>query len=101
MSSFSVELERNLLPKNVLNKIADPSLSHLIENLLLGIREIADTLRKASFSSDKVGTANDFGDEQLDVDVKTDAILFNVLKSSQNVHVASSEENPTEISCIP
>lgn len=101
MSTFSVQSGDNQLPIDILNKIADPSLSHLIGNLLSGFRQIGNTLREASFSSDKVGTANDFGDEQLDVDVKTDTILFNVLKASQNVHVASSEENPTEISCAP
>jgi fructose-1,6-bisphosphatase len=48
----------------------------------------------SSYSSETVGTVNDFGDKQLDVDLKTDAIIFNHLIQSKLVHVAASEENP-------
>lgn len=74
-------------------------LNNLISKLFEGIREIGITLRECGYSSSHVGTQNAFGDHQLDVDVKTDELIFACLKSSSLVHVAASEENPVEISC--
>lgn len=71
----------------------------LIAHLLEGCREIGTTLRDGGYSNEKVGTTNAFGDAQLDVDVKTDEVLFKVLKASGLVYVAASEENPVEIPC--
>lgn len=71
----------------------------LLSTLLDGIREIGTTLRECGYSSSHVGTQNAFGDHQLDVDVKTDELIFKCLRSSSLVHVAASEENPIEIDC--
>lgn len=45
-------------------------------------------------TSNKITTANDFGDVQLDFDVQIDSILFDALKASGVVYAASSEERP-------
>ena len=74
-------------------------LSVLLSKLLDCVREIGITLRDGGFSSSHVGTQNAFGDHQLDVDVKTDELIFATLRSSSLVHVAASEENPVEIDC--
>lgn len=74
-------------------------LAVLLSKLLDCVREIGTTLRDGGFSSSHVGTQNAFGDHQLDVDVKTDELIFASLRSSLLVHVAASEENPVEIDC--
>lgn len=58
-------------------------------------KEIAYKIRTAS--CDKMACFNDFGDEQLAIDVLADKVIFDNLKSSGVVATASSEENPTEI----
>ena len=84
----------------ILNDSARKSGLHtLISKLLGGIREIGVTLRECGYSTSEVGTQNAFGDHQLDVDVKTDELIFACLRSSSLVHVAASEENPVEIDC--
>ena len=45
-------------------------------------------------TSNKITTANDFGDVQLDFDVQIDSILFDNLTQSGVVFSASSEERP-------
>ena len=42
-------------------------------------------------------TDNVFGDHQLNIDVDTDNIVFNILKQNQHIATASSEESPTVI----
>jgi len=91
------------LPDEVVALINEAStargLTLVLSALLSACREIGDGLRNCSYSAAKVGTQNTFGDNQLDVDVKTDAVIFRYLKSSGKVSVAASEENPTEINC--
>ena len=87
-SSLPVELTA------VFNESATTSgLPRLLSRLLDGIREIGVTLRECGYSSSHVGTQNAFGDHQLDVDVKTDELIFACLRASALVHVAASEEN--------
>ncbi|KAJ1423517.1 fructose-1,6-bisphosphatase class 1/Sedoheputulose-1,7-bisphosphatase [Ochromonadaceae sp. CCMP2298] len=74
-------------------------LPHLLANIFMGCRVIGASLRSCSFSSDVAGSTNDFGDNQLDVDLKTDAVLFDALRASGLVEVASSEEVPTAVPC--
>lgn len=91
------------LPDEVIALINEAStargLALVLSALLSACREIGDGLRNCSYSAAKVGTQNTFGDNQLDVDVKTDAVIFRHLKSSGKVSVAASEENPMEIDC--
>lgn len=76
-----------------------PDLPQDLEGLLAGIakasKRIADTLRTGDAHT-KSGIENTFGDEQLHLDVITNEIAFEELKACQLVHIASSEETPTE-----
>lgn len=84
----------------VFNDSAEKSgLPSLLLSLLKGIREIGSSLRDCGFSSSQIGTQNAFGDNQLDVDVKTDELIFSCLRSSKLVHMAASEESPVEVNC--
>ena len=58
--------------------------------ILEACKEIAEHLRYNT--SHKIGTQNDFGDNQLDMDVQTDSIMFEHLGSSGVVHSGLSEE---------
>jgi sedoheptulose-bisphosphatase len=101
MASFATP-NLNKLPDDVaklLTEKANLTLPTLLANILQGCRTIADNLRSGAYSTEQVGTQNLFGDNQLDVDVKTDEVLFRALRDSGLVHVASSEENPIEIPC--
>ena len=69
----------NGLPKVVADLIKEestPGLSRLLASLLGAYRTIGEEMRAGGYSSNQVGTQNVFGDNQLDVDVKTDAIMF-------------------------
>lgn len=57
-------------------------------------KEIAYKIRTAS--CDKMACFNDFGDEQLAIDVLADKVIFDNLEESGVVAIASSEEVPTE-----
>lgn len=96
-------LKMNSLPNELVELLSEQAktsgLVVLLSYLLQSFREISDGLRNGHFSSDAVGTQNTFGDQQLDVDVKADAVIFHNLKESKLVHVAASEENPLEITC--
>jgi len=81
------------------DKARSDGLDVLLSHMLLACRVIGTNLRNAGYSADKTGTDNAFGDHQLDVDVKTDAVMFECLTKSEVVHVAASEENPIEIDC--
>lgn len=72
---------------------------NLLENILVASRDIGNNLRSCGFSSSVIGTTNEFGDNQLDVDVKADAVLFAAMRRSGVVAVASSEEMPHEVAC--
>jgi sedoheptulose-bisphosphatase len=92
------------LPSQVLDLLSNTSLQEdnlprLLESVLRACRIISENLRSCHYSTDIIGTVNDFGDEQLDVDVKSDKIIFECLNDSGMVFMASSEEMPTEIRC--
>lgn len=57
-------------------------------------KEIAYKIRTAS--CDKMSCFNDFGDEQLAIDVLADKVIFDNLEASGVVATASSEEVPIE-----
>eukprot|EP01038_Epipyxis_sp_PR26KG_P006552 gene6552-9001_t len=91
------------VPDEVLSLLNESAKQAGVPRLLAHILEatniIGATLRNCGYSSTAVGTTNDFGDKQLDVDVKTDAVIFDYLTRSMLVKVASSEENPTSVPC--
>lgn len=62
-------------------------------------QDIADVLRagpSGGGGTHQVGSRNEFGDEQLEVDLSTEAILRKYLKETGHVAAVSSEESPTE-----
>lgn len=83
----------------LLNETYKVPLKDLLLQVMAGCRTIGSELRRNGYSSATIGTQNAFGDNQLDVDVKTDEVMFNAMKVSKLVHVAASEENPVEIDC--
>ena len=73
-----------------------PALCHsVIPSLLQGISNIAKALRNAHQVS-LAGTANSFGDDQLNVDVVAEDLIRAALARCPSVATASSEEDPIE-----
>jgi len=70
----------------------DPGLQRVYEAILEACEQI--TLHIRYNTSNKITTANDFGDVQLDFDVQIDSIIFESLRDSGVVFGASSEERP-------
>ena len=94
----------NALPEELVrlvkeSEVENVGLSALLMQILGACRTIGTVMRNGGYSSDAVGSQNVFGDNQLDVDVKTDAVMFKAMRDSGVVHVAASEENPVEIDC--
>ena len=79
----------------------DQDLLTTLSAITKSIVDIGVSLRegKSGFASKTVGTQNAFGDNQLEVDVASDKAVFERLKQSQVVSVASSEETTTEVNC--
>ena len=98
MASFDFELPLEL--HSLISESAKDSKIHVLLSFIFkATQSIGVNLRNGAYSSDAIGSLNNFGDKQLDVDVKTDAVIFSSLKESGLVFVASSEENPLEIPC--
>lgn len=70
-------------------------LTSVIPHLLDAISEIGKTLRGSHHVS-LAGTANSFGDEQLNVDVLAEDVIRAALARCPSVVTASSEEDPVE-----
>lgn len=100
MAAFT---EINELPDLITSHISpnwlDDGLAKLISNLFAACREIGNVMRDGDFSHEQAGSINTSGDHQLHIDLETDAAIFRHLKASGCVHVAASEENPSEINC--
>mmetsp|Transcript_33060 Transcript_33060/g.43521 ORF Transcript_33060/g.43521 Transcript_33060/m.43521 type:complete len:341 (-) Transcript_33060:154-1176(-) len=73
----------------------EEKLISVISKLLEATAQISQKL-KAGISHEVAGTQNRFGDNQLEVDIATDRIVFDRLKESGAVSIASSEETPEE-----
>jgi len=103
MSQFTYEETIDSLPREVIGNIKEQYLNNglfrLLTLLLHAARTIGDNLRHGGYSSQKLDTINAFGDEQLDVDMKADAYIFQCLRRSKVVAIASSEENPIAVDC--
>jgi sedoheptulose-bisphosphatase len=99
-----VGIPDDVLPRDVLARIvegdnAGSALGHLLNHILGAVRDIAGHVRSGTFSSVPVGSRNVFGDDQLDVDVKSDETIFAALHAAGSVHLAASEERPLEAHC--
>lgn len=73
----------------------DSALSKAILALAEAVKEISVKIRTAN--ADKAGSTNTFGEEQLALDVIADKIIFDELKKSEVVGLASSEEQSEEV----
>ncbi|KAH7152692.1 hypothetical protein EDB81DRAFT_648179 [Dactylonectria macrodidyma] len=69
--------------------------TNVIPALLNGVAQIGQALRSATKVA-LVGSANAFGDEQLNVDVLAEQILRDVIAQCPAICTASSEEDPVE-----
>jgi len=67
----------------------------VLPNLLQAIGNISSALRGSARVS-QVGTANAFGDDQLNVDVLAENILRQTISQTPSIVTASSEEDPIE-----
>ncbi|CAN0388308.1 unnamed protein product [Ectocarpus fasciculatus] len=99
MSAFDTDILPEELTALLLPALADEGFLRLLHNLLAAVREIGTVMRNGGYGHDIVGSTNSFGDEQLDADIQTDAVMFRHLRASGVVHVGSSEETPIETSC--
>lgn len=68
----------------------------VIPGLIASITAISKALKSAHHVS-QVGTANAFGDDQLNVDVKTESIIRSYIAMCPSIITASSEEDPVEV----
>lgn len=72
----------------------EKDLGKCTRGIFAACKEVAYKIRTAS--CDKMACFNDFGDEQLAIDVLADKVIFDNLESSGVVAIASSEEVPVE-----
>jgi sedoheptulose-bisphosphatase len=72
----------------------EPKLQKVVLALFSAVKEIAYKVRTAS--CEKSACFNEFGDEQLAIDILANNVLFANLKACGAVETASSEETPTE-----
>ena len=75
----SREMDMNAVPVEILSMLHDQfkspnGLVGLLPELLSACRSIGTALRDGMFTADKTGTENPFGDQQLDVDVRSDKV---------------------------
>lgn len=75
-------------------EMVDPGLKKSTLAMFRACKEIAYKVRTAS--CDKMACFNEFGDEQLAIDILANNVIFSNLKSCGAVATASSEETPTE-----
>ncbi|KAK4097231.1 fructose-1,6-bisphosphatase [Parathielavia hyrcaniae] len=83
---------RSLLPQD---GTRDALITSVIPRLLQSIAAVADALRQ-SHNVIAVGTANTFGDHQLNVDVTAENLIRNAMLDCPSIVTASSEEDPVE-----
>ncbi|GIL44984.1 hypothetical protein Vafri_2418 [Volvox africanus] len=76
----------------------EPELAKVLSCVALVVGEISSILRSAG--SGYCGSTNAFGDQQLEVDVQVDRLIFERLASCSAVQGAGSEEQP-EIRTLP
>ncbi len=74
--------------------VCEPGLRKTCLAMFSACKEIAYKIRTAS--CDKMACFNEFGDEQLAIDILANNVIFQNLKASGVVETASSEETPTE-----
>lgn len=96
MSSFTTDIPVQL-NSIVSSEEIENGLLKLVGHSLQACAMIGANLRSCQYSSTTIGSVNEFGDNQLDVDVKADDLIFDTLRQSGLVAVGCSEEHPHEI----
>jgi len=74
--------------------VCEPGLKRATLAMFRAVKEIAYKIRTAS--CDKMQCFNEFGEEQLAIDILANSVIFANLRASGAVMTASSEETPTE-----
>jgi sedoheptulose-bisphosphatase len=95
---MAVEKETQSLNTLLQSAIPEPRSSlrqSVIPSLLRSIGAVARALR-ASSEVAQVGTANAFGDDQLNVDVIAEKAIRSAIAQCSSIYAASSEEDPVE-----
>lgn len=84
------------LPQDILNHIKsdEKDLPNLLAHIFHAIHVVGENLRSGHYSATAIGSTNQFGDEQLEVDVLADELIMASLKASGLVANYSSEETP-------
>ncbi|KAI1080555.1 carbohydrate phosphatase [Whalleya microplaca] len=91
VSSNLADHLRSIIPSQTHSALADAVLPTLIDC----IADISKALRKAHHVS-RAGTSNEFGDDQLNVDVLAENTVRDAIASCPFIVTASSEEDPEE-----
>jgi fructose-1,6-bisphosphatase len=76
--------------KQMDSSIATGDLLKVYNGILEAVQQIAEHLRYNT--SNKITSANEFGDVQLDMDVQTDSLIFDALRGTGAVYAGLSEE---------
>jgi len=87
--------------KACLGEEIDPQLAKVLDAIGQAVAEIGQGMRDGAlsgFGCGQAGTENSFGDNQLEVDLKTDEIVFRNLRESGACTFGSSEETVEEVS---
>lgn len=79
----------------LLARADDRRLTTVVLALLTAIEQISEAFRRTS-QCEGVKSQNAFGDEQLNVDILSNTLIFRHLTSTNMVATASSEETPQE-----
>ncbi|KAK3899044.1 Sedoheptulose-1,7-bisphosphatase, chloroplastic [Staphylotrichum tortipilum] len=90
-SSFIAHL-RSVLPKD---GTREALITSVIPTLLESIADVAEALRNSHHVA-AAGTANSFGDDQLNVDVTAENLIRSAIARCPTITTASSEEDPVE-----
>eukprot|EP00640_Fibrocapsa_japonica_P003244 CAMPEP_0113940030 /NCGR_PEP_ID=MMETSP1339-20121228/6219_1 /TAXON_ID=94617 /ORGANISM="Fibrocapsa japonica" /LENGTH=337 /DNA_ID=CAMNT_0000943701 /DNA_START=108 /DNA_END=1121 /DNA_ORIENTATION=- /assembly_acc=CAM_ASM_000762 len=95
-SGMTMQVERSnpSVTTWLLDEGVEAGLTKTVLGLFSACKEIAYKIRTAS--CDKMACFNEFGDEQLAIDILANNVLFENLQASGAVATASSEETPTE-----
>jgi sedoheptulose-bisphosphatase len=87
------------LLNEILKRYAEDIDAHLVSTLA-SIATSCEKISKHLWTADggaKAGSSNTYGDEQLDIDLYADKVVFDNLRACGCVEIAASEENPQEI----
>ncbi|KAI8297268.1 MFS transporter prlL [Colletotrichum sp. SAR11_240] len=90
-SAALVQQLQSVIPQEARKSLRD----EVIPAILGAVSDIAKTLHASQHVS-LAGTANAFGDDQLNVDVASENVMRAAIAECPTIHTASSEEDPVE-----